>query len=329
MKKIGLVAVVLMLAAPVWASVNITCTQVPGTAMVTVSYAVVGEPNKVSGFGLDITVDGGAKIIDVNGYAVYPTNYVGKYWVYPGGIVISGGQITDPNKPVALSTDPGALGGIGTSGITVEMGALYYPTGDNSPNAPPGIKTGNLWNCSGDLLRFKVDKDCGVTITENTVRGGVVLTNPSLNPVVNSPGVGATPKFQVLMGPTDCLPNTVPYYSEWVLMGKPNCWCYPRQCYGDADGLKQGSALTGYMYVGTSDLNILISGWKILDPPKGPGVTLAQACADFDHLKQGSALTGYMRVGTNDLSKLIANWKVLEPPKGLGIKSDCGGSLVP
>jgi len=346
MKKIGLVAVVLMLAAPVWASVNITCTQVPNTAMVTVSYAVVGEPNKVSGFGLDITVDGGAKIIDVNGYAVYPTNYVGKYWVYPGGIVISGGQITDPNKPVALSTDPGALGGIGTSGITIEMGALYYPTGDNSPNAPPGIKTGGLWNCSGDLLRFKVDKNCGVTITENTVRGGVVLTNPSLNPVVNSPGVGATPKFQVVIGPGECLPNTVPYYSQWVLMGKPNCWCYARQCYGDADGKKEGGTKTGYFYVHFTDLNVLLAGWNVKEPatpptPSGPGIVTVTApngipavCADFKHDQEGGTKTGYFRVHFSDLNTLIANWNIKEPatpptPSGPGIPGDCGGSLVP
>jgi len=121
----------------------------------------------------------------------------------------------------------------------------------------------------------------------------------------------------------DCLPSYDPGYADWVAFGKPTCWCYARHCHGDADGLKQGSAALGYMYVGTNDLNILISGWKILDPPKGPGVTPAQACADFDHLKQGSAALGYMRVGTNDLAILIASWKVLEPPKGPGVPGNC------
>jgi hypothetical protein len=127
----------------------------------------------------------------------------------------------------------------------------------------------------------------------------------------------------VLFTEPGCFPSCHNDYFEWLLVGKPACWCYPRQCHGDADGLKQGSALTGYMYVGTNDLAILISGWKILEPPKGPGLSGNMICADFDHAKQGSALTGYMRVGTNDLSKLIAYWKVLEPPKGPGVDPNC------
>jgi hypothetical protein len=121
----------------------------------------------------------------------------------------------------------------------------------------------------------------------------------------------------------DCFPYDHPDYSEWLAVGKPDCWCYPRQCHGDADGLKQGSAFAGYMYVGTDDLNMLINAWKILDPPKGPGLSGNQICADFDHDRQGSAFAGYMRVGTDDLNILIAYWKVLEPPKGPGVPPDC------
>jgi len=184
-KKLGLIAAVLMVvAAPVWASVDITCTQVPGTRMVTVSY-VVNEPNKVRGFALDITVDSGAKIIDVNESFLNAS-----YNIYPGSIVITGNQITDYGTPVANPYDPCTLPGqtqpgLNSSGITIEMGSLYYPTGDNSPNSPnyPGAAP---W--TGDLLRFEVDKDCCVTITENTVRGGIVLTNGGSPSVVNSPG---------------------------------------------------------------------------------------------------------------------------------------------
>jgi hypothetical protein len=120
-----------------------------------------------------------------------------------------------------------------------------------------------------------------------------------------------------------CFPATHPDYFEWLSVGKPDCWCYPRQCHGDADGLKQGSAFAGYMYVGTDDLDVLINAWKILEPPKGPGLSGNQICADFDHDKQGSAFAGYMRVGTDDLNVLIAYWKVLEPPKGPGVPPDC------
>jgi hypothetical protein len=299
MKKLCLVLAVLMVATPAWAVVNITCSQVSGTKMVDVSYQVVSEPNKVRGFGLDITVDSGAKIIDVNSYPVYPTNYVGKYWVYPGGIVISGGQVTDPNKPVALSTDPGALGGIDTNGITIEMGSLYYPTGDNSANAPP---------LTGTLLRFKVDKACGVTITENAVRGGVVLTNPTLNPNVDSPGANGKPKFQVTdVVIQDCLiggyaDGTVPGSEKaaWIAWGKPKCWCYGRQCRGDINGLK-----TGPNWVQLLDLQLLAAAYNKTDTqlaaiPNG-------ICADVNHKK-----TGPNRVQLLDLQELAKYYNKAE-----------------
>jgi len=305
MKKLGLVVAVLMLASPVWARVDIKCAN--DGNLVTVSYAVVGEPNRVSGFGLNITVDNGAKIKSISD--INP-----KYWVYPGSIAIdttvTPPVITDNGSPVRdpVKYPGGTLGGLDTNGVSIEMGALYDPPGDNSPNAPP---------TSGVLLKFRVDKTANVcvTITEDPTSGGVVLTNPTLNPDVNAP------KF--------CFPSAVlcytgmADYAQWEAAGSPVCWCYPRQCHGDADGLKQGSAALGYMYVASNDLNVLISAWQIKDPPKGPGITPAQACADFDHLKQGSAALGYMRVASNDLNRLIAYWQVKEPPKGAGVPANC------
>ncbi len=35
---------------------------------------------------------------------------------------------------------------------------------------------------------------------------------------------------------------------------------------------KSGNSLTGYYRIGTTDLNRLIASWKILEPPRGPGV---------------------------------------------------------
>ncbi len=279
MKKICLVAAILMLATTAEAVVNITCT--PGTGadgnQVTVSYAVSGEPNKISGLGLDITVDSGAKIVSVS-------NLNAKYNIYPGSIVITGGLITDYGTPVADPNFPGTLGGLGTGGITIEMGALYYPTGDNSPNAPP---------LTGDLLKFRVDKSCTVTVAENAIRGGVVLTNPNLNPTVTPTGC------IVDLGVTDCLiggnaDGTVPgsEFAAWAAWGKPNCWCYARQCRGDANGKK-----TGPSWVQLLDLQVLAGAYNKNDTalaaiPNG-------ICADFNHKKTGPA-----RVQLLDLQEL-------------------------
>jgi hypothetical protein len=168
------------------------------------------------------------------------------------------------------------------------MGALYHPAGDNSPNAPP---------LSGVLLKFRVDKDCTVSIQENTVRGGVVLTNPSVDPTVNATSCGPVTCLS-------CFPCNYSTYSDWVKLGMPMCWCdrvsggSGYQCDGDADNLVQG--LPKYR-VYTNDFNILVANWKkiIQDPSLNP-------CADFDHKPQG--LVKY-RVYTNDFNILVGNWK--------------------
>lgn len=69
----------------------------------------------------------------------------------------------------------------------------------------------------------------------------------------------------------DCY--TGPDYAQWVSVGRPYCWCYPRQYHGDADGLKEGNVKTGYYHVGYDDLAVFLSGWKILEPPKGLGIS--------------------------------------------------------
>jgi hypothetical protein len=283
MKKICLVAAILMLATTAEAVVNITCT--PGTGadcnQVTVSYAVSGEPNKISGLGLDITVDSGAKIVSVS-------NLNAKYNIYPGSIVITGGLITDYGTPVADPNFPGTLGGLGTGGITIEMGALYYPTGDNSPNAPP---------FSGDLLKFRVDKNCTVTVAENAIRGGVVLTNPNLNPTVNATGC------IVNCGVTDCLIGglaSLTEKAEWDAWGKPDCWCYARQCRGDINGKK-----TGPYWVQLLDLQALSAAFNKMDVPLAAipnGI-----CADVNHKK-----TGPYRVQLLDLQALSSYFNKME-----------------
>jgi hypothetical protein len=94
-------------------------------------------------------------------------------------------------------------------------------------------------------------------------------------------------------------------YAEWTKAGRPICWCYSRQCKGDADGLSQGKE---NYWVGTNDLTILRSAWQITNGPVGPG-----ACADFDHLTQGKE---NYRVSSNDLTILRTYWQMTNGPTG-------------
>jgi len=89
---------------------------------------------------------------------------------------------------------------------------------------------------------------------------------------------------------TECVKSTAPFYQVWVDFGKPDCWCFQRNCRGDADGLKQFS-----YWVFTNDLTILKSAFSKQDVD----LTGNKICADFDRTKQFS-----YRVFTNDLTIL-------------------------
>ncbi len=327
MKRLSLLLAVLLLASPAMAAVRIIVE--PNESTAAIRYETDGEI--VRAFALDITVDEGV-ILGISdfirgestaenpGYGIFPANF-GRYITVDADTGEVAAWDVNDYTPVADPCDPGALGGLGTSGITIEMGALYYPTGDDSPNAP---------GTSGTLCTLTLSTAANVTVTLNEVRGGIVLTDPETPATVDmllASGMtsGAAPSEADLLAPSH------PDYAEWVAVGKPTCWAYPRQCHGDADGLAEGSAETGLSYVGPQDLNVLVAAWEVKEPPFGPGIASIEngICADFARDKEGDEATGYHRVGTTDLNVLVANWLVKEAPDGPGVRADCGGSLVP
>jgi hypothetical protein len=327
MRKLSILAAALLLATPAMAVVRII-VQSEGT---TAAVKYETDDEKVRAFALDITVDKGT-ITGISdfirgestalapGYGIFPGNFA-RYIVVDAetGDVAS----WDPNgyTPVADPCDPGALGGLGTNGITIEMGALYSPPDDNSPNAPPN---------SGLLFKLTLSEPATVSVALNEIRGGVVLTNPDIPAVVDL-GQATNISIAAAGGNTGQLPPNHPDYAEWVAVGRPACWAYPRQCRGDADGLRSGDATTGFYYVGPADLSILTAAWQVKEPPHGPGIaSIANGiCADFARDRGGNEVTGFYRVGTTDLNRLVAHWLVKEPPHGPGVPGDCGGDLVP
>ncbi|MHC4728422.1 MAG: hypothetical protein ACYS17_14470 [Planctomycetota bacterium] len=289
MRKMFFVLVVAVLTAPVWATVTITATDL-GEGVVAIDYSS-DDAELVRAFALDITVDSGTieaisdfKVgDDNNGYGIFPGNFSLFITVDP-----ETGEVSDWGvagySPVADGNDPGALGGLGTNGITIEMGSLY------DTKAPP--KEGRLCTVTCSEL-------CLLTVTTNATRGNVVLEDAS-EAVVDL--TGAT-NIQTSLGAVNSY--TGPQKNEWLSVGSPECWIAsinPRQCHGDADGASQGNDI---YWVSTNDLDILISAWnKPLE-----SLTGNQICADFDHLPQGN-----FRVSTNDLDILIANWQLPNVP---------------
>ncbi len=324
MKRLCLVLALFLLASPALAAVRIVVE--PDGDLAAINYETDGE--KVRAFALDISADAGA-IIDITdfirgestadapGYGIFPANFGRYITVDVETGEVDAWNITDYN-PVADPCDPGALGGLGTDGITIEMGALYYPTDDNSPNAPAN---------SGTLCRLILSEEANLTVTLNEARGGVVLTDPEVAATVDLLQATDVP----VGGEADLLAPSHPDYAEWVAMGKPVCWAYPRQCHGDADGTLEGSAKTGFYYVGPADLDVLTAAWQIKEPPFGPGIASIEngICADFARDQEGSEKTGFYRVGSTDLNRLVENWLVKEAPAGPGVPGDCGGNLAP
>ncbi len=325
-RKLSVFLAALLLASPAMAAVHIIAESTDST--VAIKYATDGE--RVRAFALDIIVDKG-NIVGISdfirgestaekpGYGIFPGNF-GRYITVDAAT----GEVDswDPNgyTPIADPCDPGALGGLGTSGITIEMGALYYPTGDDSPSAPP---------TSGQLFTLTLSEPANVTVTLNEVRGGVVLTDPDIAATVDLAQATNVVVSGGASAGAELLSASHPDYTEWVAVGKPACWAYPRQCHGDADGLKETSA-AGVSYVSQKDLNVLVAAWQVKEAPFGPGVAAVEngICADFAHDQDGSSATGFHRVGVTDLNILVANWLVKEAPQGAGVPADCGGSLV-
>lgn len=271
MRNLFLILAVLLIASAAYAvDATVYCTADGDT--VTVSYTANGDANTPRAFGLDIQLDNDETIDSVT---VLSTDY----WVYPGTY----GE--DPCTPVGDPCDSDdTLAGIDSNGITLEMGSLHSPPEVSSPNAPAA---------AGDLIEFTVSGDCDVTISGNAARGKVVFydaTNEDDGKDVVYTGCSVS---------TECFPSCHPDYADWVSLGKPESWCNPRQCHGDADGVQEGTLIK--KWVSSNDLAILVAQWQTnnLD-------------ADFDHEAEGTLIK--KRVSSNDLAILVANWQTNPAP---------------
>lgn len=307
MKKMILALAVIMFATPAWATVTIIATDLGG-GIVAIDYSS-DDAMLVRAFALDITVDAGTitnignfEIGDDNSaYGIFPANFSRYIVVDP-----STGEVSDWSvngyTPVADGNDPGALGGLGTSGITIEMGSLYVN------NAPAK---------QGRLCTVTCSETCNLSVTPNAIRGNVVLedaTEATLNLIgatnvpVTVTGVSQAPQVAATSTAARINPiYTGPHPNQWEAVGKPDCWCANinlRQCHGDADGMSEGEEK---YWVSFNDLAILTEAYnKPLELLTGN-----QICADLDHLAEGP---NQYRVSTNDLAILVNSYKVAGGP---------------
>jgi hypothetical protein len=286
MRKFSLILVIFVLAAPAWAVVTISVEpNTPGNSF-NIVYDV-NEGEKVRAFALDIYVDDDINIVDVNdfhvgesdsdnpGYGIFPSNFA--QHIDPGGDPID----WDSEDYIPLGNEEDypddTLEGLDTNGITVELGSLYV--GDNNDPCD-----------SGTLLRIILDANFPevnhIGLELNQIRGGVVLEDPNDPVVVKLVGWNRC----LDGGIADWPPGSGSEYGDWVNYGRPSCWCYARQCRGDAN-----NGIQGIFWVYTQDLQILKDAYARPDTflPEG-GI-----CADFNHRPQA-----VFRVYTQDLAVL-------------------------
>ena len=302
MKKVLLIAVLLM-AAPLYAanSVDFSLTDnKDGTG--TLSYTVNADVNGISAdpVGMGLNIDANVPVVGVTMIESFFDVYMDAAYTLDDEYDYGEGT------PFAAQ---GEAGQIALSSSPTSFCLSIAGLGELAPATPP---TGGPI----DLCTIDLGAEGTVTIDENVLRGGVVPRGPDPNNVTNLP-------IETLIT-YDCIDSGHDDYDEWIDAGEPECWCYPAQCKGDADGLKEGvnPYSTGY-YVGTDDINIMATAWQLDDDdlalvPNG-------ACADFDHAKEGvnPYSTGY-RVGTDDINIMAVYWQDKD------LVADCSpGNVVP
>ncbi|MHC4460269.1 MAG: dockerin type I domain-containing protein [Planctomycetota bacterium] len=221
---LSLCLAILLFASPAWSDVTISATQLHGCSdQVAISYVTDG--NLPRAFGLDITVTDGIITACEPNMVGECTATVRGFGIFMGTIVIdANGTISDYGTPVAPSGAPGALGGLDTNGITIEMFSLYQ-----EPNAPP---------LAGELCVITVTTDCNVNIEGNATRcgtEGVVMEDPDEVPtIVYIPGYMAVDCFC----PGETIGDiyiTQAIYNLWSSIGKPAIWCCEGNSKGDAN----------------------------------------------------------------------------------------------
>jgi hypothetical protein len=169
------------------------------------------------------------------------------------------GQATNPN-PLDTAIDVDVDADLSwTAGTGAASHDVYFGTTN-----PPAFQTqqtgttydpGTMANSTTYYWQIGEVNDCGTT-------AGVVWSFTTAAPAECLIGGNA--------GPAE--------YTDWVAWGKPDCWCYQRQCRGDATGTKNMMK-----WVQALDLNIFRAAFLQSDAALA-GVTNG-ICADFNHKK--------------------------------------------
>jgi len=191
--------------------------------------------------------------------------------------------------PLAMADGPGAL----TASASVFSICMCVLDPSGNQGAGPAS--------ADPLIILQLEKGTAdytdITVAADTLRGpdsgvvgpaGPITSNLSLGPIRLIPG-------------HPCVHATNPSYGQWVAVGKPESWCNPRQCHGDANNAKDKVGKLSY-YVGFGDVHVLLAGFAktYSDPSRDTWIA-----ADFDRTPDRVGKL-YYRVGFDDVNILLA-----------------------
>jgi len=290
MKKVLFLVVVLSITATIAqaADVDFSAVTPAKNGRLDISYQVNGSENP-RGIALKCTVLYG-KVVTVDTSNIYTDPCFNTMIDYAYTAIDGGGSYTiGTGHPIADPCNPGVL----SPTTDVDQFSICLGVLDQTGNQNAGLSA--VSPVVAIPLTLSSDPCVVIKIDEDNLRGGVAGSQLSTN-------------LPIYVTMTECYAGQA-NYAAWQASNKPACWCWSRQCEGDADGKKQGNPLSGFWYVGTNDIVLLANVWEVKDSPKGPGLKLDEACANIDHLKQGNPLAGYWQVGTNDIAILAQYWE--------------------
>ena len=182
MRRLVFFLVILMVVSTASATVEIIVKNVNGMAEIHYK-TTAAEP--ISAFALDVTVDAG-NITGISGfvrgessaaapgYGIFPASFAAAVTVDP-----ETGEVSDWGlanyTPLANPRHPGALGGLDTPGVTLEMGTLYATEED-----APALE--------GLLCKLALSEAATITIGLNEIRGGIVMKDATkaIDPILGS-----------------------------------------------------------------------------------------------------------------------------------------------
>jgi hypothetical protein len=230
-----------------------------------------------------------------------------------GGVVMESTAVTFPSGYVTLND----------VNVALDLTISGKVVGNKLP------KTSGIGGVTMDGLPGKPKTNGNGTYTATVPVGwsGIVGPNdPNLQWDFSTPGPASRTYVAIATNQTaqdynataiECLNKLDPGYANWVTLGKRQCWCFKKQCYGDTDG-----KATFSKNVFTADLTTFLAAYnKTVTQLKGLMPTEPNnICADLDHKATFSKpvftadltifLAWYNKTGVPDCNTTYINaWK--------------------